>query len=53
MFVSFQEMERRRRTEDAYKAALSELKKKPHYGGPDYEVRTALFMALFTIVLSN
>ncbi|XP_062372328.1 ceramide transfer protein isoform X1 [Sardina pilchardus] len=31
------EMERRRRTEDAYKAALSELKKKPHYGGPDYE----------------
>lgn len=31
------EMERRRRAEDAYKAALSELKKKPHYGGPDYE----------------
>ncbi|XP_041925649.1 ceramide transfer protein isoform X2 [Alosa sapidissima] len=31
------EMERRRRTEDAYKAAVSELKKKPHYGGPDYE----------------
>uniref|UniRef100_A0A8C1XKL0 Ceramide transfer protein n=1 Tax=Cyprinus carpio TaxID=7962 RepID=A0A8C1XKL0_CYPCA len=31
------EIERRRRAEDAYKAALTELKKKPHYGGPDYE----------------
>ncbi|XP_073696096.1 ceramide transfer protein [Garra rufa] len=31
------EIERRKRAEDAYKAALSELKKKPHYGGPDYE----------------
>ncbi|XP_051981858.1 ceramide transfer protein-like isoform X2 [Xyrauchen texanus] len=31
------EIERRRRAEDAYKAALTELKKKPLYGGPDYE----------------
>ncbi|XP_077087771.1 ceramide transfer protein isoform X2 [Siphateles boraxobius] len=31
------EIERRRRAEDTYKAALTELKKKPHYGGPDYE----------------
>uniref|UniRef100_A0A671QVN4 Ceramide transfer protein n=1 Tax=Sinocyclocheilus anshuiensis TaxID=1608454 RepID=A0A671QVN4_9TELE len=33
------EIEKRKRAEDAYKAALTELKKKPHYGGPDYEVR--------------
>lgn len=32
------EVDRRRRAEDAYKAALTELKRKPHYGGPDYEV---------------
>ncbi|XP_049326486.1 ceramide transfer protein isoform X3 [Astyanax mexicanus] len=31
------EMERRRKAEDAYKSALTELKKKSHYGGPDYE----------------
>ncbi|KAM4576618.1 ceramide transfer protein-like isoform 2-T2 [Odontesthes bonariensis] len=31
------EMEKRRRIEDAYKSALNELKKKSHYGGPDYE----------------
>ncbi|KAM6965301.1 LOW QUALITY PROTEIN: ceramide transfer protein-like [Aplochiton taeniatus] len=31
------ELEKRRRVEDAYKAALNELKKKSHYGGPDYE----------------
>ncbi|KAJ8005725.1 hypothetical protein DPEC_G00120890 [Dallia pectoralis] len=31
------EMEKRRRVEDAYKSALSEVKKKSHYGGPDYE----------------
>ncbi|XP_071012896.1 ceramide transfer protein-like isoform X6 [Oncorhynchus clarkii lewisi] len=31
------ELEKRRRVEDAYKSALSELKKKSHYGGPDYE----------------
>ncbi|XP_052448101.1 ceramide transfer protein isoform X1 [Carassius gibelio] len=30
-------IERRRRAEDSCKAALTELKKKPHYGGPDYE----------------
>uniref|UniRef100_A0A8C1WJP0 Ceramide transporter 1a n=1 Tax=Cyprinus carpio TaxID=7962 RepID=A0A8C1WJP0_CYPCA len=33
----YSEIERRKRTEDAYKAAVTELKKKPHYGGPDYE----------------
>lgn len=26
--------------EDAYKAAVIELKKKSHFGGPDYEVVT-------------
>ncbi|KAM3874462.1 ceramide transfer protein-like isoform 2-T2 [Diretmus argenteus] len=31
------EMEKRRRIEDSYKSALSELKKKSHFGGPDYE----------------
>ncbi|XP_069483569.1 ceramide transfer protein isoform X1 [Ambystoma mexicanum] len=31
------EVEKRRRIEDAYKGALSELKKKAHFGGPDYE----------------
>ncbi|XP_062874055.1 ceramide transfer protein isoform X2 [Trichomycterus rosablanca] len=31
------EMERRRRVEESYKSALTELKKKSHYGGPDYE----------------
>ncbi|XP_038558739.1 ceramide transfer protein-like isoform X2 [Micropterus salmoides] len=31
------ELEKRRRIEDAYKSAISELKKKSHYGGPDYE----------------
>lgn len=30
------EIEKRRRAEDAYKATLTE-RKKPHYGGPDYE----------------
>lgn len=34
-----QELEKRRRVEDAYKSAVSELKKKSHYGGPDYEVK--------------
>lgn len=33
-----QEMEKRRRMEEAYKSALSELKSKSHFGGPDYEV---------------
>ncbi|XP_037120960.1 ceramide transfer protein-like isoform X1 [Syngnathus acus] len=31
------EMEKRRRIEDSYKSALNELKKKSHFGGPDYE----------------
>ncbi|XP_062310652.1 ceramide transfer protein isoform X1 [Osmerus eperlanus] len=31
------ELEKRRRVEDAYKNALSDLKIKSHYGGPDYE----------------
>ncbi|KAM4745127.1 ceramide transfer protein-like isoform 1-T1 [Anableps anableps] len=31
------ELEKRRRAEDAYKSAMNELKKKSHYGGPDYE----------------
>ncbi|XP_051924390.1 ceramide transfer protein-like isoform X3 [Hippocampus zosterae] len=31
------ELEKRRRVEDAYKSAVHELKKKSHYGGPDYE----------------
>ncbi|XP_041754515.1 ceramide transfer protein isoform X1 [Coregonus clupeaformis] len=31
------ETEKRRRIEEGYKSALSELKKKSHFGGPDYE----------------
>ncbi|KAG8524605.1 Collagen type IV alpha-3-binding protein, partial [Galemys pyrenaicus] len=31
------ENEKRRRTEEAYKNAMVELKKKSHFGGPDYE----------------
>uniref|UniRef100_A0A669BN60 Ceramide transfer protein n=1 Tax=Oreochromis niloticus TaxID=8128 RepID=A0A669BN60_ORENI len=31
------ELEKRRKVEDAYKSAVDELKKKSHYGGPDYE----------------
>ncbi|XP_032394888.1 ceramide transfer protein isoform X1 [Etheostoma spectabile] len=31
------EMEKRRRIEEGYKSALNELKKKPQFGGPDYE----------------
>lgn len=31
-------MEKRRRIEEGYKSALNELKKKSHFGGPDYEV---------------
>lgn len=34
-----QELEKRRKIEDAYKSVLNELKKKSHYGGPDYEAR--------------
>ncbi|XP_037228267.1 ceramide transfer protein-like isoform X5 [Falco biarmicus] len=31
------EVEKRRRIEEAYKNAVTELKKKSHFGGPDYE----------------
>ncbi|KAK2521265.1 Col4a3bp [Columba livia] len=31
------EVEKRRRFEEAYKNAVTELKKKSHFGGPDYE----------------
>uniref|UniRef100_A0A8C5X5J1 Ceramide transporter 1 n=1 Tax=Malurus cyaneus samueli TaxID=2593467 RepID=A0A8C5X5J1_9PASS len=31
------ESEKRRRAEEAYKNAVTELKKKSHFGGPDYE----------------
>uniref|UniRef100_A0A5F9CMF0 Ceramide transfer protein n=1 Tax=Oryctolagus cuniculus TaxID=9986 RepID=A0A5F9CMF0_RABIT len=31
------EAEKRRRAEEAYKNAMAELKKKSHFGGPDYE----------------
>ncbi|XP_028705353.2 ceramide transfer protein isoform X5 [Macaca fascicularis] len=31
------ETEKKRRTEEAYKNAMTELKKKSHFGGPDYE----------------
>ncbi|MEQ2298074.1 Ceramide transfer protein, partial [Ameca splendens] len=31
------ELEKRRRIEDAYRSVMSEVKKKSHYGGPDYE----------------
>uniref|UniRef100_A0A8C6X6X6 Ceramide transfer protein n=1 Tax=Naja naja TaxID=35670 RepID=A0A8C6X6X6_NAJNA len=31
------EVEKRRRIEEAYKNAMTELKKKSHFGGPDYE----------------
>lgn len=33
------ETEKRRRIEEGYHSALSELKKKSHFRGPDYEVR--------------
>lgn len=39
LFLCVQEMEKRRRIDDSYKSALSELKKKSHFGGPDYEVK--------------
>ncbi|OXB80912.1 UNVERIFIED_CONTAM: hypothetical protein H355_016929 [Colinus virginianus] len=35
--VILQEVEKRRRIEEAYKNAVTELKKKSHFGGPDYE----------------
>lgn len=39
MCVCVKEMEKRRRIEEGYKSALNELKKKSHFGGPDYEVK--------------
>lgn len=36
-------MEQRRRVEESYKSAITELKKKSHYGGPDYEVSQSDF----------
>lgn len=38
--VCVKEMEKRRRIEESYKSALNELKKKSHFGGPDYEVKS-------------
>ena len=38
LYTFFQEVEKRRRIEEAYKNAMTELKKKSHFGGPDYEV---------------
>lgn len=40
--VLLQETEKRRRAEEAYKNAMTELKKKSHFGGPDYEVQIPL-----------
>ncbi|KAK2845720.1 hypothetical protein Q7C36_010574 [Tachysurus vachellii] len=31
------EMQQRKKVEESYKSAITELKKKSHYGGPDYE----------------
>lgn len=36
--VCVKEMDKRRRIEDSCKSALNDLKKKSHFGGPDYEV---------------
>ncbi|GAB0203943.1 ceramide transfer protein [Grus japonensis] len=35
--IILKEIEKRRRIEEAYKNAVTELKKKSHFGGPDYE----------------
>lgn len=37
-FLCVKEMEKKRRIEEGYKSALNDLKKKSHFGGPDYEV---------------
>lgn len=42
-----QEMEKRRRIEEGYKSALNELKKKSHFGGPDYEARPSNKSSIF------
>lgn len=44
--VILQESEKRRRIEEAYKNAVTELKKKSHFGGPDYEVQSLLLKSL-------
>lgn len=44
--VILQEMEKRRRIEEAYESAVTELKKKSHFGGPDYEVQILLLKCL-------
>lgn len=51
------ETDQRRRVEESFKSALTELQKKSHYGGPDYEVsqtdfelhKTGLFMSCIHI----
>ena len=32
--------------EESYKSALNELKKKSHFGGPDYEVKYSFILEL-------
>jgi len=49
--VILQETEKRRRVEEAYKNAVTELKKKSHFGGPDYEVQILLLKFLKTLPL--
>lgn len=49
--VILQEIEKRRRIEEAYKNAVTELKKKSHFGGPDYEVQILLLKFLKTLLL--
>lgn len=46
VFLCVKEMEKRRRIEESYKSALNELKKKSHFGGPDYEVKCFFFLKL-------
>lgn len=42
-------MEKRRRIEEGYKSALNELKKKSHFGGPDYEVKISDILLTHTV----
>lgn len=51
VFLCVKEMEKRRRIEESYKSALNELKKKSHFGGPDYEVK-CLFVCFFKLCVS-
>lgn len=46
VYLCVQEMEKRRRIEEGYKSALNELKKKSHFGGPDYEVRYSSYSSM-------